>query len=48
MPAIPDLIRHEDDLEENANAEPIIRGNARLELTNIAEEEEEKVVAASD
>ena len=42
MPA-PDL-RDEDDLEENATADPIIRPNARLELTNIAEEEESAAV----
>lgn len=44
-------LRDEDDLEENATAEPIIR-NTRLELTNIVEEEgeesaeKEKVVAS--
>ena len=46
MPALD--LRDEDDLEENATADPIVR-NARLELTNIVEEEEEgeeKVVAS--
>ena len=50
MPALD--LRDEDDLEENATAEPIIR-NTRLELTNIVEEEgeqesaeKEKVVAS--
>ena len=46
MPALD--LRDEDDLEENATADPIVR-NARLELTNIVEEEEgEEKVFASD
>ena len=45
---VPDL-RDEDDLEDAATVEagPIVR-NARLELTNIVEEEEKEKVVASD